>query len=260
MKILKTKKFKKRSIYWVILFAAAVVTFIIIVWPTSEVIEDTSPTAVTTTSKSAQKKLTTATKVQYSTNKASSLWVVVNKGRVLPADYRPSAFGALNLRTEASKALANIFKAADNGGLPMKLTSGYRSYSSQQSIYGGYVKTYGQASADRFSARPGHSEHQTGLAADVEPSDGRCRLDQCFGATAEGKWLAANAWRYGFVIRYQKDQENLTGYSYEPWHIRYIGPTLAADIHRTGQTLEQFFGLQTYSLSDAYPTNFTQLE
>lgn len=195
---------------------------------------------------------------QYSINDPTSIWVVVNKGRVLPADYAPANLaGSVNLRSDSALALADLMGGAAKDGLQLILVSGYRTYASQQSVYSGYVATQGQAAAERFSARPGHSEHQTGLAADVGASSGKCQLDKCFGATAEGEWLAANAHKYGFIIRYPKDQQAVTGYDYEPWHIRYIGTELAAELNKTGQTLEQFFNLPFYA---DYPTTSYELK
>ena len=194
---------------------------------------------------------------QYSINQASSLWVVVNKGRVLPASYVPASFGPQGIRSDADAALIKLLAAASKAGVGMKVASGYRSYSYQVSTYNGYVSRDGQAKADTYSARPGHSEHQTGLAADLAPIDNRCTLDQCFGQTAEGKWLATNAHNYGFIIRYQKNTQNLTGYEYEPWHVRYVGTALAAQLYKSGQTLEQYFHLPIYT---SYPKNSYQLK
>lgn len=206
----------------------------------------------------------------YKTDEAGSLWAIVNKGRALPADYVPAGLMApdvplrlpasnpeMTVRSDTAQALKTMFSAAAAAGLDLQLASGYRSYNEQVTVYGGYVKTSGQAAADTYSARPGHSEHQTGLAADVEPTSRHCELDQCFGDTPEGKWLAGNCYKYGFVIRYPKDAQNLTGYEYEPWHVRYVGQPLAAQIHQTGQTLEQFFNLPIYA---DYPTQSLTLK
>jgi D-alanyl-D-alanine carboxypeptidase len=102
----------------------------------------------------------------------------------------------------------------------------------------------GQAEADRTSARPGYSEHQTGLAFDVEVSGGKCHLEKCLGETPDGKWVAANAYKYGFIVRYPEGKENVTGYDYEPWHLRYVGTDLASEMHtKSVQTLEEFFNI-----------------
>ena len=123
----------------------------------------------------------------------------------------------------------------------MKVISGYRSQYTQTSVYNSYAQKDGVTAADRYSARPRYSEHQTGLAADL--GNGTCDLEICFGNTSAGKWLESNAHKYGFIIRYPKGKESLTGYQYEPWHLRYVGKELAIQIYKTNQTLEQFFGL-----------------
>jgi D-alanyl-D-alanine carboxypeptidase len=185
----------------------------------------------------------------------NSIWVVVNKQHPLqPKSFTPdlvlptvalrpgrSASGLKLARTMATP-LQQLFDAAAAAGYHLRLTSAYRSYGYQIGVYNRIVASAGQTSADEQSARPGYSEHQTGLAADVAPLNGRCELLQCFGGTAEGQWLAKNAYIYGFIIRYPADKEAVTGYEYEPWHIRYIGTDLAAELHKTNtETLEEFF-------------------
>lgn len=196
----------------------------------------------------------------YPTDAADSLWVIVNKGRALPNSYVPASLvtpkvplrlpaGTLEMtvRSDTAQALEAMFTAAKTDGVNLQLTSGYRSYNEQISVYSGYVKSAGQAAADTYSARPGHSEHQTGLAADIEPTSRHCELDQCFGDTPEGVWLLQNSYKYGLIIRYQKNAQSLTGYEYEPWHVRFVGQALALQIHQSGQTLEQFFELPIYT-------------
>jgi D-alanyl-D-alanine carboxypeptidase len=157
----------------------------------------------------------------------------------------------MSLRADTATAIKLLSDGATSAGMHLMLASGYRSYSEQVGLYNNYVSSYGQASADTFSARAGHSEHQTGLAADVEPVSGQCELDACFGNTPEGKWLAANAYKYGFIIRYPADKTLLTGYEYEPWHVRYVGVDLSGEMHKTGvETLEEFFGLPSFT---SYP-------
>lgn len=209
-------------------------------------------------------------KQQYSLNDPTSLWAVINKGRVLPANYVPADLVVTNLavrpnvtsdekhlRAGAASALISLFDGAKASGYNLMIASAYRSYATQTSVYNNFVASQGQASADASSARPGHSEHQTGLAVDIEPASRSCEVEQCFADLPEGEWLAANAYKYGFVIRYQKDKQNLTGYEYEPWHIRYLGTALAAQLNKSGQTLEQFFGLPTYP---DYPATIYQLK
>lgn len=204
-------------------------------------------------------------KSKYPLDEASSLWVIVNKGRRLPADYVPAGLtppsvataGRELVRSDTASALEDMFSAAAKQGLKLEVVSGYRSYSYQQQVYGGYVRSVGTAGADTFSARPGSSEHQTGLAADLGALSGKCQLDQCFGDTPEGKWLAANCYKFGFIIRYPKGKDSLTGYEYEPWHVRYVGKDLAAQINKSQQTLEQFFGLPAYA---TYPVESLTLK
>ncbi len=195
-------------------------------------------------------------KHKYSTNDPASLWVVVNKARVLPSDYEPANLVVpgvplrgpatdqeMHLRAEAAKALEDLINDAAKSGIKLRLSSGYRSYSNQQVLYGGYVSQLGREPADASSARPDHSEHQTGLAADLAPTSGVCDIQTCFDTTPEGKWLAANAHRFGFVVRYRQGTQSIVGYQYEPWHIRYFGVDLASRLHDTDQTAEAFFGL-----------------
>ncbi len=218
-------------------------------------------------SRNAQSQVSqSSTAESFPTDEASSLWVVVNKGRILPAGYvpanlvTPSAAVASNttidepmLRADTAKAMEVMFAAAAKDNISLMITSGYRSYNTQTTVYNYYVNSDGQAAADTVSARPGHSEHQTGLAADIEPASSNCELQICFDATPEGKWLAANSYKYGFVIRYQKDKEDLTGYSYEPWHVRYVGTDLALKLTRANQTLEQYFNLPIFTDYSAKP-------
>lgn len=185
----------------------------------------------------------------------NSYWVVSDKLRPLnpldfePPDLVPVPVAYANepyLRQVVSDAVVAMFAAfaEESGGLQMQSQSAYRSYSSQESVYAGWVSSLGQEAADLTSARPGHSEHQTGLAIDVSASPANCSLEQCFADTEQGRWLAANGWRFGFIVRYPADKTPITGFEYEPWHMRYVGPELAAEMHATGiSTLEEFFGL-----------------
>jgi D-alanyl-D-alanine carboxypeptidase len=182
-----------------------------------------------------------------------SLWVIVDKRRPLhpksfvPPDLVPVKVAHTNppvLRRSAARAVESLFAAAAAAHLPLASNSAYRPYSDQQRIYASDTANLGKTGADRLTARPGFSEHQTGLAIDIGTASGRCDLNACFGRTPEGKWLVQNAWRYGFVLRYPKDQEPVTGIEYEPWHFRYIGKTLALELHQTHtETLERFFRL-----------------
>ena len=117
------------------------------------------------------------------------------------------------------------------------MISGYRSYDYQAQLYNGYVARDGKEAADRYSAQPGKSEHQTGLAFDVGS------IDNNYGETAAGRWLAAHCADYGFILRYPPGKEHITGYMYEPWHIRYVGASTARAIMSSGLTLEEYLGV-----------------
>lgn len=186
-------------------------------------------------------------KTKYSYNDPVSVWVVVNKQRPLsPKTFSPDDLtavgGGQQLRAEAAAALGKLIAAAGSESLYISPLSGYRSYYTQVSVYNNEVATNGQAVADTQSARPGYSEHQTGLAIDV--GGGGCGIEDCFGDTPEGKWVATNAYKYGFIIRYIPGKQDVTGYRAEPWHIRYVGVDLATEMkNQNVQTLEEFFGL-----------------
>jgi D-alanyl-D-alanine carboxypeptidase len=179
---------------------------------------------------------------------------LVNKQRNLPATYVPPDLVApavrfsfsgqaekRNLRAEAALALEELFAAAGKRGLTLAAVSGYRSYATQEQIFNRNVDLYGRDEASRFSAYPGQSEHQTGLAMDVSCAAIGYKLEEEFARTPEGKWLAENAASFGFIIRYPEGSEDLTGYVYEPWHIRYVGKAVALDIAAQGVTMEEYF-------------------
>ncbi len=186
-------------------------------------------------------------KTRYSTSSPTSIWVIVNKSRPLnPLTYAPtnlvSVGGNQQLRQEAAAALQVMFAAATKEALTLKPLSGYRSYEAQVSVYNREVAINGKAIADTQSAQPGKSEHQTGWAIDI--GGGGCGIEDCFGNTKEGKWVAANAYKYGFIIRYTAGKESVTGYRAEPWHIRYVGSELSTEMNKQNiQTLEEFFNL-----------------
>jgi len=193
-------------------------------------------------------------KAALSVDDPASIWVVVDKLRPLnPKDYVPADLvqtpvahaNPPTLRAEAADAMVAMFAAAKaEGAGGMQLQSAYRSYTTQVVVYNRYVSQAGQAGADAQSARPGFSEHQTGLAADISSLPATCVLAACFGDTPQGRWLVANAYRFGYLLRYPADKVAVTGYMYEPWHFRYIGAALATEMHAEGvTTLEEFFGL-----------------
>lgn len=181
----------------------------------------------------------------------NSLLVIVNKKYPLEEQFEPSDLVEPDvvkngtpwmLRKEAADALQQMFEVASQQGVTLKLGSGYRSYTYQGSLYQNYVSRHGQEKADTFSARPGYSEHQTGLAADILGSDPNTDFSQSFGETIEGQWLFEHAVEFGFILRYPKGYEEITGYQYEPWHFRYLGKEQAQKFKGSGlPTLEQYF-------------------
>ena len=157
--------------------------------------------------------------------------LLVNKTYHLPSNYNPG------VNAEAKEALTKLQNAAKEAGYDMPLLSGFRSYDTQKWLFQSYADRDGVEKASTYSARAGQSEHQTGLAFDVGS------ITNSYGDTDAGKWLAANAHKYGFIIRYLKGKEHITGYQYEPWHIRYINVEVATDIYNKGVTLEEYLGV-----------------
>jgi D-alanyl-D-alanine carboxypeptidase len=183
-----------------------------------------------------------------------SIWVVNDKIRPLgPIDYVPPDLVTPNvhyissplMRKEAAAALEKMFAASvSEGAGEMQIQNAYRSFAVQTSVHNRLVAQLGKEKAQAQSARPGYSEHQTGLTADVVGLPAVCSIQTCFGTTPQGAWLAGNAWRFGFVIRYPDGKTDVTGYIYEPWHVRYVGVALSTEMHNTGiLTLEEVFGL-----------------
>ncbi|WP_309071589.1 D-alanyl-D-alanine carboxypeptidase family protein [Arthrobacter sp.] len=181
-------------------------------------------------------------------NDPNNVQVLVTKSRPLnPLRYVPPDLVTYPgtgyvLRREVSANLQNLFAGARSAGVPLAVVSAYRSYDQQAALYNSYVAQYGQAVADTISARPGHSEHQTGLAVDVGNASGSCGLNACFATTAGGRWVAANAHRYGFIIRYPDGYQPTTGYTFEPWHLRYVGRSVATEMRTRGiPTMEHYY-------------------
>ncbi len=154
--------------------------------------------------------------------------LIANKQFSLPKDYGDG------IESEAYTAYVRMKRAS---GYDMEIVSGFRSYQRQESTFSYWCSIDGEAMAETYSARPGHSEHQTGLAMDITS------LQQSYGKTAEGRWLAENCYKYGFIIRYPKGKSDITGYMYEPWHIRYLGISTAKLVQDSGLTLEEFLGV-----------------
>jgi D-alanyl-D-alanine carboxypeptidase len=188
-------------------------------------------------------------------NLPSSLWVIVSKTHPLanvayaPEHFSPPAVSLRQDKTTEEKSLRNdihpatkeLFDAAKTAGFDLMLASGYRSYELQQTYFTSYAKAYGEEAASKFSARPGQSEHQTGLAFDISYTSRECYLDICFGETEAGKWIAAHSYEYGFIVRYPKDKTEITQYQYEPWHLRYVGIELATALHDSNLTLDEAY-------------------
>lgn len=195
----------------------------------------------------------------YAIDKYNSVTVVVNKKRPLsflkyvpkgltrppfkyPATHNP--YGVV-LTTDAGAALVQMAKAMSvEGAGTLVASSGYRSYATQASVHARQVARYGLQVGEALAARPGFSEHQTGLAVDVYAAGQDCRIYTCFANTVAGKWLAKNSHRFGYTVRYQQNQAAVTGYQFEPWHFRYVGVELATKIKASGKkSLEAFFNL-----------------
>lgn len=171
---------------------------------------------------------------------ATHLLAVVTKQRPIePLDYAPQDLVTwpgtdFRLRAEVAEQLEAMLATAEQDDLGFRVVSGYRSFDTQAGTFDYWARQSGSAAAEAVSARPGHSEHQTGLAVDLDNTTGECYLEQCFGQTDEGRWVQEHAHEFGFVISYPEGAEQVTGYAYEPWHVRYVGPQVAGDMHRRG--------------------------
>jgi D-alanyl-D-alanine carboxypeptidase len=193
---------------------------------------------------------------QFSTTDPASPWLVVNKRRPLsPPDFVPADLvqpdvrlavsgEAALLNSTTAAAAETMFAAAAQDGVVMTLASGYRSYGTQVATYNGYVAARGQADADTASARPGYSEHQTGWSFDIGDGGGACGFQPCFADQPAAVWAKANGHRFGFVVRYPWMLHPITGYYYEPWHLRFIGVEATTDMANRGiSTVEEYFGV-----------------
>ncbi|OAA90283.1 D-alanyl-D-alanine carboxypeptidase [Clostridium ljungdahlii] len=193
----------------------------------------------------------------YSNNQNSNEFLIlVNKNHPLSSSYIPENLTIPNvefspsasheekmMQGEAAEQLENLFKYAHKKDMNLYGVSAYRSYKSQKQVYDERVRRVGKKQADEYVAYSGTSEHQTGLAIDVTNEDGaQGRLMVDFGQTKEGKWLRRNAHNFGFILRYPKEKESITGYSYESWHIRYVGVKAAKEIYYKNIVLEEYLG------------------
>ena len=196
-------------------------------------------------------------KNSYIDTESESITILVNKTYTLSPDYTPSDLVIPNidfcfreisekryLRKEAADAITELFQQAFNDGISLSGVSGYRSYDRQYEIYVSNLIRRGPDNTNLYSAMAGSSEHQTGLAMDVSTKSVNYRLDDDFADTKEGQWLADNCYRYGFIIRYPADKTHITGYAYEPWHIRYVGVELATYLTENHLTLDEYYEYQ----------------
>lgn len=180
-----------------------------------------------------------------------SLTRIVNRTHPINPSYAPSDLVvpdvAMNntqmVRQEAAGPLKELFQAASDAGYSLYLISGYRSYAEQVSLYHTYVAEFGGEYTNRIDSHPGASEHQIGLAVDLGTTDHACELSSCFGDTGASQWLSENAWKYGWILRYPADKEEITGIMDSPWNYRYVGREEARKIHESGLTMEEFYGL-----------------
>jgi D-alanyl-D-alanine carboxypeptidase len=183
----------------------------------------------------------------------ASISVLVNKYFALPKDYEPADLvfpdvpfifkeksDKRKMRSTAAKALEKLFAGAEKDNIQLAGVSAYRSYATQKQLFNRYVKQDGFEKARTYSALPGTSEHETGLAIDLSGIDGKCAAEDCFAGTKEAIWLSEHAAEYGFIVRYPEGKEAITGYNYEPWHLRYVGIDIAKEITDTGSTLENY--------------------
>lgn len=182
-------------------------------------------------------------------NDESGLLFLVNRGWRVSENYTPElriaqVTGQLRqMRPDASYALEEMFAACkEEEGVTLKTVSGYRSYAKQSRLYENKLKSVkgDEAKADEYVARPGASEHHLGLAMDVGQKQDSVNLTTSFGNTKGGIWTRENCWRFGFILRYQEEWEDVTGYKYEPWHVRYVGLEHAEAMHNDPKPLEEY--------------------
>ena len=204
------------------------------------------------TSSASATSLPVFDETQYSLTEADSIWVIANKKNPLnPLKYVPAELVKisknnpyrLQLAKPAGVALVHLMNAAKTAGAGnITIASGYRSFTRQTAVHADAVRKWGLSAGEKLAARPGFSEHQTGLAVGIyEPTQG-CRIYTCFGKTKAGSWVKKNAWKYGFIVRYPDGESATTGYQYEPWHLRFVGVELTTEMHNQGVTvLEKFW-------------------
>ena len=262
MGIGKSIKFKKLGYFFVAILVDILIVGGLIYLKNNSTKDIETMNEVSTTTTTTSNKVITTTKKQEEKNKTSKGFTIEVKNGVTYIDGHlianktyplPSSYVPKNTHTDAGNqkycqtCIVNdawdawtLMKAdATSLGLNIWIQSGYRSYEAQKGLYDKYVSRDGKLAADTYSARPGHSEHQTGYAFDLNT------ITDAFSNTDEGKWVNENAWKYGLIIRYPKDKEHITGYQYESWHLRYVGTDLAKKLYNDGSwiTLEEYYGL-----------------
>lgn len=181
-----------------------------------------------------------------------SIWIIVSKSHPISVDYIPKPIKIPDVKTRTDKSndeqsvrstietpLKNMFTAAMADGHDLMIGSGYRSAALQTVYFNNLASSVGETAANQAIARPGESEHQTGLVVDISTVSQYCYLSECFETTTDGLWLANNSHKYGFILRYPKGKEIITGYQYEPWHFRYVGIDLATALYESGLTLDE---------------------
>lgn len=211
----------------------------------TEIVPDNNEVTETKTEEDVQANIELEKKEKMKKIKESV--VLVNKQNKLSSDFVPENLVVANVRSdgevrleqETSKMLEKLFAKASEQGVNLFLVSGYRPYKYQSKIYENSLKVCGAEYTNQYVAKPGASEHQTGLAADISSVNNR-ELTEQFENTKEGQWLIKNAYDFGFILRYLKGKESITGYGYEPWHIRYVGKEVAKEIQNSGLTLEEY--------------------
>jgi D-alanyl-D-alanine carboxypeptidase len=193
-----------------------------------------------------------ATELQRKEAEEKGLLILINKENPIDREHKPDDLTPIKyyasdrskasrfMREEAAEHFHKLVEDAALEGYELVMTTAYRSYDFQEILWNNYVANEGEEAAARFSARPGQSEHQSGLAADVSSPSVNYALTESFESCEEGKWLAENAHRFGFIIRFPKGKESVTGYIYEPWHIRYVGIPIAKEIYSKEITLEEY--------------------
>ena len=217
--------------------------------PTMEEVDETSINSSTTTTEKIEETSNFKVEIIDGVTYIDGV-LIANKSYPLPSNFVPKdtykdptgiKYCTDCINVDAFNSFEQMKSDALALGLNIWIQSGYRSYSAQEELYNSYVNRDGKIAADTYSARPGHSEHQTGLAFDLNS------ITDDFQYTNEGIWVNENAYRYGFILRYPKGKEDITGYKYESWHLRYVGVELATKLYNNGDwiTLEEYFQIKS---------------